>query len=315
MVETKTIIRTPHGKDRPYFSMARTTAQDESLSWEALGMLTYLLSKPDDWEVLIPDLMKRSGRERAHRIISELVSKGYITRPEKQEKDSAGKFVPVHFRVHESAQPVTEKPYTENPQQHNTDIQNGATADSAPPTTLPLIETKKEKDKDSTSEKTDVGSSEKSIISEKPKLTPQQERVQITERAFRTSTGIAIKYAAFLGGALEEKDSAGRSNGEWYIHQVHPGMETVEIRALGMWLDDTLELQFYPSTAEGIGKQAARFRMDDDHALYMKRAQIAFRNEAEDAAEAARPVSDLPVEDHKAEIDAAMQRMMEGKRV
>ncbi len=55
--------------------------------------------------------------------------------------------------------------------------------------------------------------------------------------------------------------------------------------------------------------------VDDDGEAASNQPDPVESNEAEDAAQAAQPKSDLPIEDHKAEIDAAMQRLMEGKRI
>lgn len=62
------------------------------LSWQAMGMLGYLLSKPDDWRVVVPELVnvtkdtkKKTGREGVYNILKELEEKGYLTR--KKNKD------------------------------------------------------------------------------------------------------------------------------------------------------------------------------------------------------------------------------------
>ena len=62
------------------------------LSWQAMGMLGYLLTKPDDWRVIVPELVnvtkdtkKQTGREGVYNILKELEEKGYLTR--KKNKD------------------------------------------------------------------------------------------------------------------------------------------------------------------------------------------------------------------------------------
>lgn len=62
------------------------------LSWQAMGMLGYLLSKPDDWRVIAPELVnvtkdtkKQTGREGVYNILKELEEKGYLIR--KKNKD------------------------------------------------------------------------------------------------------------------------------------------------------------------------------------------------------------------------------------
>lgn len=95
------IVRVPHSKDRPYFSMARATAQDTALSYEALGMLTYLLSKSDSWEVNIKDISKRSTRYKAYKILRELRQAGYM-KLEKEKGD--GRFSKWVYQIFETSQ-------------------------------------------------------------------------------------------------------------------------------------------------------------------------------------------------------------------
>lgn len=95
------IVRTPHSKDRPYFSMARATAQDVNVSYEALGLLTYLLSKPDSWEINIKDVAKRSTKYKAYKMLRELRKAGYM-RLEKEK--GAGRFSQWVYQIFETSQ-------------------------------------------------------------------------------------------------------------------------------------------------------------------------------------------------------------------
>lgn len=104
-----TIIRTPHDDTRPYFSMSRTTAQDRSLSWEARGVLAYLLSKPSDWQIIIADLKQNCGRDKVRNILDELKIHGYLVIT--QGHDEKGHFT-AEYKLYES--PITEKPSTVN---------------------------------------------------------------------------------------------------------------------------------------------------------------------------------------------------------
>lgn len=60
--------------------MPRKLAQDTSLSFEAVGLLAYLLSKPDDWEGLVGDIESRGriGYEKRRRITIEAEEAGYL---------------------------------------------------------------------------------------------------------------------------------------------------------------------------------------------------------------------------------------------
>jgi hypothetical protein len=111
------------------FTIVPNQAINDKLSWAARGMLLYLCSKPDDWEVNITDLVnqttgtaKRSGRDAVRKIMDELVECGYMR---KTQKRISGKFQNVDHEV--SFKPFTENPYTVNPStvnptQQSTDI-------------------------------------------------------------------------------------------------------------------------------------------------------------------------------------------------
>jgi hypothetical protein len=63
----RTIIRSQRDRNNPYFLMRRDAAQEGRLSWEARGLLAYVLSKADNWKIRLGDLRKQgsSGRDGA----------------------------------------------------------------------------------------------------------------------------------------------------------------------------------------------------------------------------------------------------------
>jgi hypothetical protein len=75
-----TILRFDPDEGVPYYQMARETAQDKRLSWEAWGVLSYLHSLPRDWQLRVKHLvdLRPGGRDRMYRIIRELRDVGYI---------------------------------------------------------------------------------------------------------------------------------------------------------------------------------------------------------------------------------------------
>jgi len=75
------ILRVSKGEN-PYTPIRRETLQDNSLSWEARGVLAYLLSKPDKWQVRVTDLVRQGpgGRDRMRRILKELEAAHYLER-------------------------------------------------------------------------------------------------------------------------------------------------------------------------------------------------------------------------------------------
>ena len=46
-------------KDKNFFAASNEPFNDDRLTWEARGVMGYLLSKPDDWQVRFNDLVKR----------------------------------------------------------------------------------------------------------------------------------------------------------------------------------------------------------------------------------------------------------------
>lgn len=72
------IHRATRSDENPYFQFRRDTAQDRTLTFEARGVLAYILSKPDDWEVQPSDLEQNCGKSVVYRILKELRKHGYI---------------------------------------------------------------------------------------------------------------------------------------------------------------------------------------------------------------------------------------------
>ena len=68
-----------HSRSEQWLSAPRALLQDVNLSYEASGLLLYLLSKPPSWRV-IPSTLVRSGcrRDKVYRILTELQNAQYI---------------------------------------------------------------------------------------------------------------------------------------------------------------------------------------------------------------------------------------------
>lgn len=113
----KTIRRAVDVQDG-FFIQSRATAQDsESLSLEALGLLTYLLSKPDDWKVILSELQNtwNIGRDKVHTLIAQLIRAGYIKR---EQGRSGRRYGEVTYLVYGVSQ-HTDFQDTENPHLQN----------------------------------------------------------------------------------------------------------------------------------------------------------------------------------------------------
>jgi hypothetical protein len=89
---TEHIVRAEHDKQHTYVVVSTALAQDENLSFAARGMLLYLLSKPDDWQVRMGDLERASslGEKGTRALFAELEATGYATRT--RSRDSGGRW-------------------------------------------------------------------------------------------------------------------------------------------------------------------------------------------------------------------------------
>ncbi len=79
-------------KDKGYFAASNIPFNDVNLSWEARGVLGYLLSKSDNWQVRFYDLVKQgpAGEYKMRRILKELEDNNYLVRDRVQDRE--GKF-------------------------------------------------------------------------------------------------------------------------------------------------------------------------------------------------------------------------------
>ena len=105
---------------------------NSNLSFRAIGLLTYLLSKPDNWSVSIAHLVKvtsdsalKTGRDAIYATIKELESTGFIQRNRTRESD--GKMGNIDYIVFDQPQAnhdVSDQPYTDEPYLVNTTLVN-----------------------------------------------------------------------------------------------------------------------------------------------------------------------------------------------
>jgi hypothetical protein len=106
------IFRKHH--DRNFTIIGNVPLNDERLSADALGLLIYVWSKPDDWVVMVDQLTKRfhCGRDKIDRCLKELIDAGYVIR--RQRQAVSGRWASVEYDVYEEPQ-NQEAPLRENP--------------------------------------------------------------------------------------------------------------------------------------------------------------------------------------------------------
>jgi hypothetical protein len=125
------IIRVEKDKENPYVMVNKEYLDNKKLSFKAKGLLTYLLSKPDDWSVYVEQLKQTSkdNRSSVDSAIKELIKYKYVKRIAR--KKDKGQFKGYDYTVYENplrknrnGSAVTEKPYTENLQLLNNEKTN-----------------------------------------------------------------------------------------------------------------------------------------------------------------------------------------------
>jgi len=74
--------RISKNRDNPYVMINKGFIQNPSLTMQAKGLLAYLLSLPNDWEVRRKELPRhfKNGIRSISNVINELISAGYIKR-------------------------------------------------------------------------------------------------------------------------------------------------------------------------------------------------------------------------------------------
>ena len=139
-------------RNKGYTVMSNPHLRNRELSLKAKGLLSQMLSLPEDWDYTLAGLshINRESVDAIRTAVWELESSGYIRRS--QSRDDKGKMAEMVYTIYEqpvldnptSGEPVLEKPtsenpVSENPTQLNKDIQtkdqknkDGSITDSIP---------------------------------------------------------------------------------------------------------------------------------------------------------------------------------------
>ena len=121
-------------RNKGYTVMSNYHLRDKSLSLKVKGLLSQILSLPEDWDYTLSGLcyINRERKDAIRSAVNELERAGYIERH--QTTDEGGKFSSNEYIIHEqpvslppsldkpsSENPTTGKPTSENPTQLNKD--------------------------------------------------------------------------------------------------------------------------------------------------------------------------------------------------
>ena len=108
------VIRVEHNSN--YTTMANYHLRDARLSLRAMGLMSKMLSLPDDWDYTVNGLASivKEGRDAVRKALQELEAAGYLVR--EQGRSSGGNFAANDYTLfEESRSPLTEKPSTVKP--------------------------------------------------------------------------------------------------------------------------------------------------------------------------------------------------------
>ena len=112
-------------KTRDYTIMANHHLRNRTLSLKAKGLLSMILSLPDDWNYTTRGLSAicKEGVDSIGAALKELETAGYIIR--NRLRDDKGRITDTEYVIFEqphTAQPDTPSPYTENPYMDKPDM-------------------------------------------------------------------------------------------------------------------------------------------------------------------------------------------------
>ena len=100
-------------KNKGYTVMSNHHLRNKALSLKAKGLLSQMLSLPEDWDYTLKglSLINRESVDAIRTAVWELERAGYIRR--EQGRDAKGKMADMVYTIYE--QPVLDKPVLENP--------------------------------------------------------------------------------------------------------------------------------------------------------------------------------------------------------
>jgi len=176
-MKANTIQRAPKDRENPYRLINRHAMEDDRLTFEARGVLAYILVKPDNWKIQIADLRRggNMGRDKTYRIINELISFGYIIREAERNKD--GTIGETAYFVYENPQVVKtdtpEEPVSNEPLPDKPDTAEPEAVE--PDTAEPLPVNTDHNNKEESSLEDSLSKKEQQQLDPQPASSPQKQ--------------------------------------------------------------------------------------------------------------------------------------------
>ena len=123
-----------------YTVMSNHHLRNKELSLKAKGLLSQMLSLPEDWDYTLAGLsyINRESIDAIRTAVWELEKAGYITR--RQGRDEKGKMTAIEYTIYEQPQPPElEKPILENPTAGNPVLENPTTGNPTSENPMQII--------------------------------------------------------------------------------------------------------------------------------------------------------------------------------
>ena len=113
-------------KTKNYTVMSNHHLQDKNLTYKAKGLLSFMLSLPDDWDYSVNGLVSLSKEniKAIRSTLKELEDCGYLIRERKQLENGRFDYEYSIYEIPYNQNGHTEDGYTEKDTQINTNIQN-----------------------------------------------------------------------------------------------------------------------------------------------------------------------------------------------
>ena len=115
-------------RNKGYTVMSNHHLRNKDLTLKAKGLLSQMLSLPEDWDYTLAGLscINRESIDAIRTAVWELEKAGYITR--RQGRDEKGKMTAIEYTIYEQPQPPElENPILENPTAGNPILENPTT--------------------------------------------------------------------------------------------------------------------------------------------------------------------------------------------
>lgn len=111
-------------KTKNFTVMSNHHFKERGMSLKAKGLLSLMLSLPDNWDYSIAGLVKLSkdGKDSVMTALAELEEFGYLTRS--RTTDNKGRFSGVEYQIYEAPQPLSENQHSDKQQEENTNEEN-----------------------------------------------------------------------------------------------------------------------------------------------------------------------------------------------